>query len=527
MTRYIKKIFIRTQLMRRTNSEGDQAKKKSVSLSRSLEENLVAFQEILGNSNDIIIKEFNFGFEKEAKGALIFVEGLADKAILDSSILKTLMYRTSTILTEDISNMDFILETLLPSSSIKKIALVNDLLDELLSGITLLLVDGSIEALAINAKKYEKRNIEAPQTESVVRGSREGFTESLLTNSSLLRRRIKSPDLRIESYTIGEKTGTKVSIVYLKNVVNPKIVTELKKRLSRIQTDAILESGYIEAYIEDAPFSIFPTVGNSEKPDVVAAKVLEGRIAILVDGTPFVLTVPMLFVESFQVSEDYYSRPYFASLIRMLRYLSYIITTLAPAIYVALTMYHQELIPSQLLFTMAADHSGIAFPSIVEAGIMLVIFDILREAGVRLPKAVGSAVSIVGALVLGESAVSAGIITAFVVIVISITAISGFVIPAQTDSMSILRYFFLLTSGFMGVFGIIMGGLIVFIHLTSLRSFGTPYLSPVAPFVLKDMKDTFVRMPLWSMLTRPKNIGEYNPNRQTKSKMKPSPPDEN
>ncbi|HEX3030424.1 MAG TPA: spore germination protein, partial [Clostridia bacterium] len=304
-------------------------------------------------------------------------------------------------------------------------------------------------------------------------------------------------------------------------------ISEIKIRLNRIHTDAVLESGYIEAFIEDAPFSIFSTVGNSEKPDTAAAKILEGRAAILVDGTPFVLTVPMLFIESFQSSEDYYSRPFYSSLVRAIRYLGYFITIIAPAAYVALTTFHQELIPTLLLFTVAAGHEGIPFTSVIEALIMIVIFEILREAGVRLPKPIGSAVSIVGALVIGESAVSAGLIGPIMVIVVALTAISSFVIPAQTDSASILRYFLLILAGLIGGFGIIMGVLLVFIHLASLRSFGTPYLSPIAPFVPTDMKDSFIRMSLRKMVTRPSLIGSNRYRQKTSDLYNSSTDEEN
>ncbi|MDD4510102.1 MAG: spore germination protein, partial [Oscillospiraceae bacterium] len=268
--------------------------------------------------------------------------------------------------------------------------------------------------------------------------------------------------------------------------------------------------------------SIFPTVANSEKPDVVAAKILEGRVAIFIDGTPFVLTVPMLFIESFQVSEDYYSRSFFSSIIRILRYMSYIITILSPALYVAILTYHPELIPTPLLFTLMASEEGLPFPMILELAIMVFAFDILREAGVRLPRPVGQAVSIVGALVIGQAAVAAGIVSDLTVIVIAFTAVSSFVTPAQTDSASILRYIFLLLGGIMGGFGIIIGLICTLVHLVTLRSFGTPYLSPLAPFVTRDQKDVFIRAPIWRMSTRPQDIGAKDIKRQADG-LKPAP----
>jgi spore germination protein KA len=309
-------------------------------------------------------------------------------------------------------------------------------------------------------------------------------------------------------------------------VVNPKLIEEVKERLNRIDTDAILESGYIEQFIEDAPLSIFPTIGNSEKPDTAAAKILEGRVAILVDGTPFVLTLPMLFVEGFQNSEDYYSRTYFASFIRLLRFFCFFISVLAPTIYVVLTTFHQELIPTKLLFTLANNREGIPFPGAIEAFLMIITLEILREAGVRLPRPVGQAVSIVGALVLGEAAVSAGLVGPLMVITISLTALSSFVVAVYTDVTSILRMFFLILGSVLGIFGVAVGELVVLIHLASLRSFGSPYLSPFAPLTTRDLKDTFMRVPMWAMHTRPRTIGWHNIKREEEG-LKPHPPKNN
>ncbi|MPW25467.1 spore germination protein [Alkalibaculum sp. M08DMB] len=523
MFNYLKKIIHYKKAITKHTNNLDDEKDQGVSLTSHLDENLNMLKNILGNSNDIIIKLLNIGNNHDYKGALVYIDGLVDKTMLYESIMRPLQNEMSC--SKDCSNLtvlDRINERLLSSTNIDNVSKIKLLIDNILTGNTVLLLDGSNQALAIPLQKWEKRSIEQPVTESVVRGPHQGFTETISTNITLLRRIIKNPDLRMESYTIGDQTNTNVCIVYMKDIVNPKLITEINTRLDRIKTDAILESGYIEAFIEDAPYSIFATVGNCEKPDKVASKILEGRAAIFVDGSPFVLTVPLLFIENFQSTEDYYSRPYFSSMTRLLRFVSYFITILSPGIYVALTTYHQELIPTQLLFTMAAGQYGIPFPSAIETLIMLIIFDILREAGIRLPKPVGSAVSIVGALVLGESAVSAGLISPFMVIIVALTAISSFVISSQTDSAAILRYFFLLLAGLFGAFGLIMGFLFILVYLASLRSFGTPYLLPISPLSMSGMKDTFIRAPIWAMLKRPKTIGKYNLNRQTESYMKPT-----
>lgn len=486
-------------------------------LSVSLKDNLNTIKNILGSSNDIIYREFSFGSKMQIDAAVIYLEGMTEKATINETIIKPFMYDSRLYNQESVLELgilSIIKNGMLSVGNVKQTATINELIDGCLSGDTIFLMEGSKEALVIHSKGFETRGVEEAKTEAVVRGPREGFSETIGTNMALLRRKIKNPNLTFETMQIGTQTKTSVCIVYLKGVVNPKLIKEINKRLRRINTDAILESGYIEQLIEDAPYSIFPTVGNSEKPDTAAAKILEGRAAILVDGTPFVLTVPMLFIEGFQSAEDYYSRPFYSSFLRILRFIAFAISVLSPATYVMLSTFHQELIPTTLLFTMAAGREGVPFPAILESGLMIITFEILREAGVRLPRPVGQAVSIVGALVIGEAAVSAGLVGGIMVIVVALTAVSSFVVPVYTDVISILRIIFLILSGTLGIFGVGMGILMVLVHVVSLRSFGTPYLAPLAPLNTGDLKDTFVRTHLWSMFTRPRTIGWHNLKRQ-------------
>lgn len=530
MISYIIKKMRFWQMQNYCKREGiinEQNPKQEVSqeLSESLENNLNTLKGIIGSSSDIIIRRFSFRAKKNIQAALIFIEGLIDKNLVNENIMKPLMFNINYLYNEEIDNIQYVESTLLSVGEIEKISSVNKIIDSYLSGDTILLLDGSKEVLVISLRDWKTRSIEEPKTEPVVRGPREGFTETLRINTALLRRKIKNTNLMFESVKLGVRTKTDISIAYINDLANPKLIEEIRRRLNRINTDAILESGYIEQFIEDAPFSIFSTVANSEKPDKVAAKLLEGRAAIIVDGTPIVLTVPMVFIESFQSAEDYYSRPFFASIIRLLRFMAYFINILAPALYVALSTFHQELIPTPLLLSMMAAHEGVPFPAVLEAIIMITAFEILREAGVRLPRPIGQAVSIVGALVIGESAVSAGLVGAPMVIVVAITAVSSFAVPAQTDSGAIIRFVLLLLGACMGGYGIAMGLFAIFIHIASLRSFGTPYLSPLAPLSTSGMKDTFIRAPIWTMLKRPKNIAWHDPVRQ-KFTLKPNPPNE-
>lgn len=331
----------------------------------------------------------------------------------------------------------------------------------------------------------------------------------------MLRRKIHNPNLVFEQMIIGKRTHTLVCLAYVQGVAPPDLVQEVRRRLKLITINDILESGYIEELIEDAPFSPFVTVGNSEKPDRVAARILEGRVAVLVDGTPFALTVPYLFIEGFHAAEDYYSRPYFASLVRLVRFIAYGLTLLAPGVYVALESFHPEHIPTPLVITMASAVEGTPFPAVVEALIMVTVFELLREGGIRLPAAIGPALSIVGALIIGDAAVKAGLIGAPMVIVVAITALSSFLVVPHTDAVTLLRFGLIIMAGFLGIYGVGVGLIAILIHLCSLRSFGLSYLSPIVPISWPQLKDTFIRAPLRSLVNRRPAIRVLDPERES------------
>jgi spore germination protein KA len=374
-----------------------------------------------------------------------------------------------------------------------------------LSGDTVLLLHGHLQAFAAGTRSWQDIGVTETTRESVVRGPKAGFSESLRTNTALIRRRIKDRRLRLETRQIGQVTHTDVSVMYIEGIANPSIVDEVRRRLDQIDIDSILESGYIEELIQDETFTPMPTVYSSERPDVIAAELLEGKIAILVDGTTMVLIVPALFASFLQSAEDYYQRADISSLIRMLRYLAIFISLLGPSFYIALVTFHQEMLPTDLLINLAAQREGVPLPAFIEAVMMEVVFEILREAGIRMPRAIGQAVSIVGTLVLGQASVEAGIVSPAMVIVVSITAISSFVFPAYNLSMAfrMLRFPLMALAAAFGLYGIFMGLIALVLHLCSLRSFGVPYLSPFAPFIAEEQKDTIIRMPRWMMTTRP------------------------
>jgi len=485
-------------------------------IQKNLSLNVDLLKTALGNSNDVKVRPFRFGPGGNLNGILMFIDGLVDGSFITEAIVRPLVnWRVADepLPSPDDGLMESLHLEVLYAGDIRVVDTLEGLASGCLSGDTILLVDGCETGLDISTKGWDKRGVTEPQSETVVRGPREGFTENLRTNTALVRRKIHDTHLRVEHLVVGHKTKTSVCIIYLEDVAKPEVVKAVQSRISRLDVDSILESGYIEEYIEDAPFSPFATVGYSEKPDVVAARILEGRVAIIVDGTPFVLTAPMLFVESFQTSEDYYARAVYASLTRLLRFVAYFMAVFAPAVFIALTAFHQELIPTTLLFTIANAREGTPFPVFIETSIMVFSFEILREAGIRLPRPVGQAISIVGALVMGEAAVSAGLVGAPVVITIALTAVATFLVPTQSDSASLLRIIMMVVASFAGWYGISIALLAVLIHLASLTSFGVPYFEGFA--WNHDLQDTVIRMPLWAMVKRPRSLAGRDTTRRS------------
>lgn len=517
MIRYLAKLF--NALAKRQRSP---VKQSSVTkLDSGLTHNLKHIMDELGNGSDVVNRQFLIGRSAPVLAGVIFIDGLVDQEMINDNILQPLLR----IELERPVDLDVLEKSFLAVGGLKRVETMETLLEGVLTGDTALLIDGQPSALLLSTKKWEQRGISEPDTEVIVKGARDGFTETLRTNTALLRRRIEHPALRFDTMKIGKKTRTEICVAYIQGVAEDKLVEEVKKRLRRIDTAGILSTESIDQFIDDAPFSPFATVGYTERPDVCAAKLMEGRVAIIVDGTPVVHTVPFLFWESFQSPDDYNFRLFYANTMRWIRYLAFFTSVLLPGVYVALSSYHQELIPTNLLISMAAATEGTPFPAVVEALGMGVVFEILREAGIRLPRPVGQAVSIVGALVIGEATVTAGLVGAPVVIVVALTAIASFLVPSQVESAAFLRVVFTCLAGVFGALGIINGLIFVYIHLASLRSFGVPFLAPVAPIVPADLKDVAVRVPIWMMWTRPKSIDSPDRIRQA-MRIRPEVPEE-
>lgn len=501
---------------------------KEVKLTRDLKQNLLLFKEIFHHASDVIYREFVIKvLYPHTQAVLIYVEGLADKERLEKEVLYNLM--------EERLAMDFpvhtgskklerVVEAFLTAPEVKKAAELGTLVDALLVGDGVLLLEGIAEGVIIGAKGWKSRPVEEGSTEMVIKGPRDCFTEDLNVNIALIRRRIKSPRLKVEKFTLGSLTKTDVMVVYIQGLANDKVVEEVRRRLGRINIDSVLGSNYLEELIEDEPYTIFGQINDTERPDKVAGGLLEGQVAIIVDTTPFVLLVPFTFPQFLQSPEDYYQRYTYASFIRLIRMITLNLTLLFPAIHVAITTFHQEMLPSPLFYSIVAARQGVPFPTFVETLIMEVIFEVLREGGIRLPRPMGNAVSIVGAIVLGQASVAAGIVSPAVVIIVSTTAIASFAIPtvAASNPIRMLRFLFIVSAAVLGLVGIIMVLVAVLLHLCSLRSFGVPFLAPLAPMTYKDLKDIFIRSPWWVMVTRPRFMGSQRLYRQN-DEQKPAP----
>lgn len=468
----------------------------SSNISKNIAENEQFLKNMFQNCSDIIFREIMI--HGETKLLLIHVDGMINTDIITSNVLKPLMYDG---LPQGLGTIDSIAQmfeqevfSVLP---IKKLSNYGDIVDHILKGNAAILADGEDVALLADVSKFKTRAIEEPYNEAVIRGPKEGFTEQLRVNTTMLRRIVATPKLKLESLKVGKLTRTDVVIAYIEGIVSLSVLNEVRKRINQIKIDAIIESGYIEESIEDTHLSPFPQMDVTERPDIVAAKLVKGKVAILINGSPCALVVPMTFLEGLQAPDDYYERFLFVSFIRSIRYLLVFLSVVFPSIYIALTTFHPEMVPQELMITIASLREKTPLPTVIEVFMMEFMFEGLREAGIRLPKQIGPLVSIVGALIIGEAAVNAGIISAPIVIVVSIAGICSFIIPRLRSGypFRMLSFPLLILSGTFGLFGLAIGIIAILIHLVQLSPFGTPYLTPVAPLITHRLKDLFIRWP--------------------------------
>lgn len=456
-------------------------------------------KDIFNHCSDIKFRHVQISGESSV--VLVYINGLVKTDILDNALLGLSIEGVTLGIRDVETNVEALMQHILAVAETTIATSIQQVVDGVLNANVAVLINGESKAILVGLTEFETRAIAESSVENSIRGPKETFTESLTTNTSLLRRKIRSSKLKLQSFTVGELTRTPVLIAYIDGVARDSIVNEVIKRIDSIRTDSILDTNYIEEFIDDVPFSPFPLIQNTERPDIVAASLLEGKVAIIEDGTPSALIIPMTFWSGLQTPDDYYERYMYTSFIRLLRFIMVLVSLFLPSLYVSISTYHPELIPTNLLYSIISAREGIPFSAVGEALIMEFMFEVLREAGNRLPKQIGSAVSIVGALVIGQAAVQAGIVSAPMVIVVATTGIASFTIPRYSMGYAfrLLRFPVLILGSIFGLYGVILGALGIAIHLVTLQSFGVPYLAPAAPQVFYSLKDTLIRAPRWSL----------------------------
>jgi len=497
-------------------------------IANTLADNQNYLREIFANCTDFVVRPFKLGKGGSVEACIVYIDGLIDKDFISRNLMQTLMFEDADLHEREGEPLyKRVYDRLLAVGKVTLLRDMNAFVGGVVAGQLGLFLNSQSVCFILGVTGGESRDVSEAPTEAVIRGPREGFVEDIRVNTSLIRRRIKSPRLKFEKLIIGTLTQTEVNIAYIEGLVMENLVQEIKQRLQRIQIDGIVESGYIEEFIEDTPKSVFGQTGPTERPDRVVTSLLEGRAAIMVDTTPFALVVPVSFPLLMQSAEDYYTRFSFGTFMRFLRFLTINFALILPGFYIAVTSFHQEMMPSQLLLTLAAIREGLPFPVFVETFAMEFTFEIIREAGVRLPRQVGPAVSIVGALVIGDAAVNAGLVSPATIIVVALTAISNLTLPTieGANTIRILRFPLMLMASAFGLIGLLVGLLLILIHICSLRSFGVPYLAPIAPLQVSGIKDTIIRVPWWLMRKRPLQTGKRDLYRQP-VKPKGRPPKE-
>lgn len=465
------------------------------------------FRRELAGNGDIVFRELAIGGNEGSEAVLIYMYGSVDKAILNDNVIRPLMSFKRNEANDPESGIPVkeIMQSCISVGTIKAVKDKNEAKNAVFEGRVILLPGDTDQIIIMEVAGGKSRQVAEPENEKALRGSKEGFIEDIWTNIALIRKTLPDPALKVEVSKVGRRTKTNFALVYIDNLADNKLVSDVRDRINKIDIDGVPGNGYLEELIEDNPYSPFPQAQGTEKPDKVVAALLEGRVAILLDRTGFVLLVPAQLIQFFQAPEDYYERMYIGTYSRILRGIAFLVTTSAAPAYIALTSFHPELVPLELLLSIAEMRKRVAFPPVVEALIMEFVIEALREAGLRLPTAVATTLGVVGGIILGDAAVRSNLVSPAMIIVITITIICNFIIPNYSMSLSIrlIRLFLIMLAAAFGAFGITIGWLVIIIHLCRLESFGIPYFAPLAPTRYKDLKDVYIRAPIWAMKQRP------------------------
>ena len=525
-------------------SNNEQEQKINQKVSKYLQENLtyltVKYNALI--NSDIVIRKFTLnGKGKQYNAALIYIDGMVNSDIVNHYVLNPLMHKnqtnteksTETLIINKNTDLNFhttqtpelqniIYNSLISQNSIKTESQFSNIIPEINAGFTCLLVDTLDQAFCVEAKGYKTRSITKPENEVVVRGSQEAFVENLRTNTSMIRRIINNENLVIEQLSLGKVTKTTVSFCYMKNIANEDLVNEVRFRLSNIDIDSIINSGTIEQLIQDSSSILFPQTFATERCDRACNNILEGRIVILVNGNPYALIVPAILIDFITSPEDTNLKHQYGNLIRVIRSIAFFVAMFMPALYVAVTNFHQELLPTDLVFAISAMRRSIPFPVIVELLIMEISFELIREASLRVPAPIGSTIGIIGGLILGEAAVSANLVTPLLIIIVAVTGICSYAIPDFSLNFTIrtFRFMYIILGYIAGFLGISFGIFIQLILLSNLQSFGASYFSPYLPPTNKNTDSSFFIKPIWKKENRSSFLNTKRPIQEDKVSMK-------
>jgi len=477
---------------------------EALSLFASCEENLAFIKELFKEDFGVIVREYRNQWDSTVCGFLVCMDGMTNSLTIQQNILEPLQ----TLRLGAGGAFESMRLSMVSAHETSVATHFGDVVSKVLYGDTAVFLAGTAKALIVGTKGFSLRGISEPDDEKALRGPREGFTESLMTNMSMLRRKIQTPDLKFIPRVFGTRSNTRACLCYLDSLVDKKILAELNRRLDSVVVDGVLDVQYLIERVRDAKYSLFKTIGESEKPDVVAARLLEGRVALILDGTPLVLTAPYLLVENFQSPDDYYLSFYYATSGRILRMLAFFLAVFTPAVYAALLGFHKEMIPTPLLLSIAAAIQGVPFPVAAEVLGMSALFEVLSETGLRMPNKMGQALSIVGALVVGQAAVDAKIVSAYTVIVVALTGIAGLMVPRCKSATLLLRLTALLAASCLGLYGCLacFAGLII--YLCSLRSLGVPCTEGFLRARPREGHDALIRSPHPSQRSRPRFLAK-------------------
>lgn len=490
-------------------------------VSEFIDMNITRLKDEFKDSNDVIFREFNTGGPEGGRMFLCYIDGMADKMLVDHFVLTPLMVSVREVKPdyEEIKSrlLEVTKSSAMTASDFRESEDLEDCLNMIMSGETVLFIDGFNKAIVVATRFWPARGPSEPSSETVIRGPRDGFVETIRFNTALVRRRIRDTKFKVKQLQSGKRSKTDIALLYIDDIADKRILEQVEKEIKAINIDAILDSGYIQQFLEKRGITPFPQIQTTERPDVVAGSIYEGRIAIIVDNSPFALIVPATLNAFFQSAEDYYSRSAITTFVRQLRMIAGLLSIIGPGLYIALTSFHPGIVPSSLILSIAESREGVPFPAFIEASIMEVTFELLREAGVRLPRPIGSTIGIVGGLVIGQAAVSAGIVSPIMVIVVAVTAIASFAIPNYevAAGFRLVRFLLMIFAAVYGLYGLVLGLILTLIHLVNIKSFGVPYLAPIAPMFPEDLKDSmYVRFPWKYARKRPEHIDPQDEIRQ-------------